>query len=120
MRTAEARQQYSWTRWRGGLRLTDLEWAHLELLLPQQASMGRPWKHTLRTILDAILHRWRTGCARSALPDCASPRSTVYDWFRHLTDGGCWSGCTMPCSWRCESTKGARRDRPLASWTARL
>jgi transposase len=72
----------------GGLRLTDPEWALLEPLLPQQASMGRPWKHTLRTILDAILHLLRMGCAWSALPNWAPPRSTVYDWFRHLTDDG--------------------------------
>jgi hypothetical protein len=50
----------------GGLRLTDPEWALLEPLLPQQASMGRPWKHTLRTILDAILHLLRTLCVECA------------------------------------------------------
>ena len=50
--------------------------------------MGRPWKHTLRPVLDAILHLLRTGCAWSALPDWAPPRSTVYDWFRRLADSG--------------------------------
>jgi transposase len=88
MWTDEARHQYAWTRRKGGLRLTDPEWALLEPLLPQQASMGRPWKHALRTILDAILHLLRTGCAWSALPDWAPPRSTVYDWFRRLADEG--------------------------------
>ena len=88
MWTAEARQRYGWTRRQEGPRLTDPEWALLEPLLPPQASMGRPWKHTLRTILDAILYLVRTGCAWSALPDWAPPRSTVYEWFRRLADGG--------------------------------
>jgi putative transposase len=88
MWTAEARRRYAWTRRKGGPRLTAPEWALLEPLLPRQASLGRPWKHALRAILDAILHLLRTGCAWSALPDWAPPRSTVYGWFRHLADGG--------------------------------
>ena len=87
MWTPEARQRYAWTR-KEGLRLTQPEWALLEPLLPRQVSLGRPWKHTLRTILDAILHLLRTGCPWSALPDWAPPRSTVYEWFRRLADGG--------------------------------
>ena len=69
MWTDGARQQYAWTRRKEGLRLTDPEWALLQPLLPRQASMGRPWKHTLRTLLDAILHLLRTGCPWSASPD---------------------------------------------------
>jgi putative transposase len=60
----------------------------LEPLLPQQTSMGRPWKHRLRLVIDAILHLLRTGCPWSALPDWAPPRSTVYHWFRRLADDG--------------------------------
>ncbi len=63
MWTAETRQRYAWTRRKEGPRLTDPEWALLERLLPRQASMGRPWRHTLRSILDAILLLLRTGCA---------------------------------------------------------
>ena len=88
MWTAEARQRYAWTRRKEGLRLTDPEWALLRPFLPQPMRMGRPWKHTPRTILDAILHLIRTGCAWSALPEWAPPRSTVYEWFRHLADDG--------------------------------
>jgi putative transposase len=88
MWTAAARQRYAWTRRKEGARLTDPEWALLEPLLPRQASVGRPWKHPLRTIMDAILHLLRTGCSWSALPDWAPPRSTIYEWFRRLVDGG--------------------------------
>ena len=80
-----------------GLRLTEAEWALLDPLLPQQTSMGRPWKHKLCLVLDAILHLLRTGCPWSALPDWAPPRSTVYHWFRRLADGAGGIGCTMRC-----------------------
>ena len=73
MWTDEARHQYAWTRRKGGLRLTDPEWALLEPLLPQQASMGRPWKHALRTILDAVLHLLRT----RMLLECAARLGTT-------------------------------------------
>ena len=88
MWTADARRRYAWTRRHEGLRLTDEEWALLKPLLPGPATEGRPWKHALRVVLDAILHLLRTGCAWSALPDWAPPRSTVYDWFRKLADEG--------------------------------
>ena len=54
MWTVDARRRYAWTRRKAGLRLTDQEWAILKPLLPHQASMGRPWKHTRRTLFDAI------------------------------------------------------------------
>jgi len=88
MWTPEMRRRYSWTRREEGRRLTDEEWAVIEPLLPQHDKMGCPWKHGLRTIVDAIVHLLRTGCAWSALPDWAPPRSTVYEWFRRLADGG--------------------------------
>jgi putative transposase len=88
MWTPEMRQRYSWTRRKEGLRLTDQEWAVIAPLLPQHDKMGCPWKHGLRTIVDAIVHLLRTGCAWGALPDWAPPRSTVYEWFRRLADGG--------------------------------
>jgi transposase len=88
MWTPATRQRYSWTRRKQGLRFTNEEWALIAPLLPQEGKMGRPWKYDLRTILDAIVHLLRTGCAWSALPDWAPPRSTVYEWFRRLADGG--------------------------------
>src|SRR5689334_15290646 len=63
MWTPEMRRRYSWTRREEGLHLTDEEWAVIEPLLPEHDRMGRPWKHGLRTIMDAIVHLLRTGCA---------------------------------------------------------
>jgi transposase len=88
MWTSEARRRYSWTRRKEGLRLTDQEWAVIEPFLPQHDKMGCPWKHGLRTIMDSSVHLLRTGGAWRALPDWAPPRSTVYEWFRRLADGG--------------------------------
>jgi transposase len=73
MWTDKVRQRYAWTRRKDGPRLTDPEWALIEPLLPKHTSMGRPWTHRLRAVLDAILHLLRTGCAWSALPDWAPP-----------------------------------------------
>jgi putative transposase len=42
--------------------------------------------------MDTILHLLRTGCPWSALPGWAPPRSTVYEWFRRLADGGWLEG----------------------------
>jgi hypothetical protein len=39
------KHRYSWTRRKEGIRLTDPEWALIEPLLPEPASIGRPWKH---------------------------------------------------------------------------
>ena len=88
MWTTEARQRYGWRRRQEGLRLSDKEWALLEPLLAQPGCTGRPWKHPLRVVLDAILHLLRTGWPCSALPAWAPPRSTVYEWFRKLADDG--------------------------------
>src|SRR3954462_10170822 len=96
MWTPEMRRRYSWTRRKEGLRLTDQEWAVIEPLLPQHDKMGCPWKHGLRTIVDAIVHLLRTGCAWSALPDWAPPRSTG---LRVVPPSGRWrmAGHDPPC-----------------------
>src|SRR3954451_18263851 len=59
MWTPEVRRRYSWTRREEGLRLTDEEWAVIEPLLPEHDKMGCPWKHGLRTIVDAMQHGLR-------------------------------------------------------------
>src|SRR5687768_11977040 len=119
MWTAAARQRYAWTRRKEGARLTDPEWALLEPLLPRQASVGRPWKHPLRTIMDAILHLLRTGCSWSALPDWAPPRSTIYECLgAWLTVAGSIESIT-DFSWLCANSSGGRAARRSGSWTAR-
>lgn len=58
--------------------LTDTEWAILEPLLPPISKVGRPWKHSRRSILNAIFYILRTGGAWRYLPDSFPPWSSVY------------------------------------------
>jgi transposase len=63
--------------------LTDAHWALLAPLLTRPASPrgGRPPKHGLRRIIDAIRYLVRTGCAWRLLPADFPPAGTVYWWF---------------------------------------
>jgi transposase len=63
--------------------LTDAEWAVLQPLVQPSARPqgGRPPKHPLRQIIDAIRYLVRTGCAWRLLPRDFPPPGTVYWWF---------------------------------------
>jgi putative transposase len=63
--------------------LSDAEWAVLVPLLKRPATPkgGRPPKHPLRHIVDAIRYLVRTGCAWRLLPGDFPPPGTVYWWF---------------------------------------
>ena len=70
--------------------LTDTEWAVLQPLLqrPTTSRGGRPPKHPLRAIVDAIRYLVRSGCAWRLLPRDFPPPGTVYWWFaRWAADG---------------------------------
>jgi putative transposase len=68
--------------------LTDVRWAILEPLLPQDRHLGRPRKTALRSIVDAILYRNRNGCTWRALPHDFPPWRTVYNYFQKWRDDG--------------------------------
>jgi transposase len=63
--------------------LTDAEWTVLQPLVQRPAAPqgGRPPKHPLRQIIDAIRYLVRTGCAWRLLPRDFPPPGTVYWWF---------------------------------------
>jgi transposase len=63
--------------------LSDAEWAVLQPLVqrPTAPQGGRPPKHPLRAIIDAIRYLVRTGCAWRLLPHEFPPPGTVYWWF---------------------------------------
>jgi transposase len=63
--------------------LTDAEWAVLAPLVQRPASPqgGRPPKHPLRQIIDAIRYLVHSGCAWRLLPQEFPPPGTVYWWF---------------------------------------
>ena len=56
---------------------SDAEWARLEPLFPS-ARTGRPRRHRLRTLGNALLYVLRTGGAWRLLPADWPPWQTVY------------------------------------------
>ncbi len=62
---------------------TDQEWAIIQPLLdpPARPHGGRPPKHSLRLIVDAIRYLVRSGGAWRLLPGDFPPWQTVYWWF---------------------------------------
>jgi len=61
--------------------LTDLQWQHLEPLLPAVRRGGRPARYTRREIVNAVLYVTRNGCAWRNMPHDLPPWSLVYNYF---------------------------------------
>jgi putative transposase len=70
--------------------LSNAEFAVLEPHLPPPKRCGRPWKHPVREVLDALFYVVRTGCQWRALPHEYPPWPTVYYWFRRWRMDGTW------------------------------
>ncbi len=70
--------------------LTDIEWQHLEPLLPAPKSIGRPREWSLRLIVNGIFYLVRSGCAWRMMPLEYLPWSTVYDYYRQWCRDGTW------------------------------
>jgi|SRR5215813_706566 len=70
--------------------LSDAEWALVQPLLPPPAVRGRPRRHSLRTILNAIFYVVRAGGAWRLLPHDFPPCKTVYHYFRQWRLDGTW------------------------------
>jgi transposase len=66
--------------------LTDEQWAILEPLLQRADGAGRPTELDLRTVVNALLYKNRTGCQWRMLPSDFPPHSSVryyFDKWRH-------------------------------------
>jgi len=70
--------------------LSDVEWQRIEPYLPAPKSGGRPRKHSLREILNAIFYIVRSGCTWRMLPHDLPPWKTVYHYFRLWRKDGTW------------------------------
>jgi putative transposase len=62
--------------------LTDAQWAVLAPLVPSVRPGGRPRKHDMREVLNALFHVAREGCSWRALPHDLPPWRTTYNYFR--------------------------------------
>ena len=74
--------------------LTNVQWAKLEPLLRQARGKrhagGRPRKHALRRVVDALLYVVKTGCQWRQLPGDFPPWKSVHEQFRAWRDDHTW------------------------------
>ena len=72
--------------------LTDEQWQHLRVLLPQVRGKGRRRSpHQQRALLNAMVYVVHTGCQWRDLPHDFPPWQTVYGYFRDLCEAGVWA-----------------------------
>lgn len=70
--------------------LNDAEWAILEPRLPQASKMGRPRKHPMREMMNALFYVMRAGCSWRMLPHDLPPWQTVYRRMSTWSEAGIW------------------------------
>src|ERR671919_1699551 len=70
--------------------LSDAEWEYIEPHVPTPRAAGRPRRHSLREILNAIFYIVRSGCAWRLLPHDFSPWKTIHHYFRAWRIDGTW------------------------------
>src|ERR687892_1423668 len=70
--------------------LSDAEWKCIEPHLPTPRAAGRPRRHSLREILDAIFYMVKSGCAWRLLPHEFPPWKTIHHYFRTWRINGTW------------------------------
>ena len=71
--------------------MTDKEWERVLPQLPKEKARGRPRKHDLRRIVDAIFYLLQSGCQWDMLPKDFPPWQTVYRYFRDWRRDGTWA-----------------------------
>lgn len=94
--------------------LTNGEWALLAPFIPPAQLGGRPRKHDMREVLDAIFYVSRGGCAWRLLPHEFSPWQTVYHYFRAWRLAGLWESMHSALRERVR-VKAGREAQPSAS-----
>ena len=85
------------------------EWAQIAALLPPARRLGRPRRHDLRMIVDAMLYLLWTGCQWRALPREFPPRSTVQRYFYRWRDDGTWQRISAALVARARQSVGRNR-----------
>ena len=69
--------------------ITDKEWVILAPFVAQ-GKMGRPRKHDIRNIINAIRYVMKSGCQWRLLPKDFPPWQTVYDYYLRWRKSGKW------------------------------
>lgn len=103
---------------RSGLRyasdLTSAEWAVIRPLFPKRSHLGRPPKHSLRRIVEAVLYLLITGCQWRLLPKDFPPATSVQHYFYRWRDDGTLQKINSHLVARERRMQG-RRPRPSAA-----
>ncbi len=70
--------------------LSDAQWSLIEGMLPRPT--GRPGRKfsDARTMVEAIIYRYRCGIAWRDLPEVFGPWQTVWTWHHRLATEGTW------------------------------
>ncbi|XNY99609.1 IS5 family transposase [Micrococcus luteus] len=70
--------------------LSDAQWELIAPMLPARTGRrGRPFADA-RTMVEAIIYRYRCGIAWRDLPEVYGPWQTVWTWHRRLAEEGTW------------------------------
>ncbi|AYO49572.1 MULTISPECIES: IS5 family transposase [Micrococcus] len=70
--------------------LSDAQWELIAPMLPTRTGRaGRPFADA-RTMVEAIIYRYRCGIAWRDLPEVYGPWQTVWTWHRRLAEEGTW------------------------------
>jgi hypothetical protein len=70
---------------------TEVVWCRLEPLLPAQQRGGRPYDHSRRLVLEAIVYVMQTDCGWRNLPSHFPPWQTVYAQLTQWRKTGIWA-----------------------------
>jgi transposase len=70
--------------------LSDAQWSLIASLLPSRTGrQGRPFSDA-RTMVEAIIYRYRCGIAWRDLPEVFGAWQTVWTWHRRMAADGTW------------------------------
>jgi transposase len=94
--------------------LSDAEWVILGPLPEPPTRRGRPRRHALRVVINAILYVLRGGVPWRLLPRDFPPWRTVYDQFRRWRRAGAWRRINAALRGRARRLAG-RRPQPTAA-----
>jgi|SRR5882724_3951626 len=94
--------------------LTDAEWRALEPHVPAPKGVGRPRRHSIREVLNAIFYLLRSGCTWRLLPHDLPPWKTVYHYFRLWRVQGLWERLHAELH-RAVRVQGGRDPQPSAA-----
>lgn len=95
--------------------LSDEAWLRIRDTLPcPSRRKGRPFADA-RTMVEAIVYRYRAGIAWRELPTAFGPWQTVWTWHRRLIDDGTWTTVRSAIDDRSTTDVTLRSDPDLAA-----